>query len=205
MVKRVQMIGKTTAELAAYTPLVRELTIEETKTAINVGDGTLGGGKTTLMEDLTNLDVANLTAFTGIADLANDDLLIWDASASSFKNVPLEDMPKSWPHVDLGNVSTTQTVTEDDEVEHEMTLTADMIFVMNKPATGQGAAMLITVIQDGTGGWTPTWNDDTGTPVVPTFTNTEPTWSGRGAAAWDIIALQYLASGHFVASHVLGS
>lgn len=62
MTYRVQFIGKTTAEIASFTPLIREMVVEETKKTLVVGDGTTAGGIPMAREDLDNVAAADVAS-----------------------------------------------------------------------------------------------------------------------------------------------
>ncbi len=111
----------------------------------------------------------------------------------------------SFTAADLGAVTTAQTITEDSVYELEYTLGADVTFSFDLGGSAtRGFTKLIRVVQDGTGGRTPTFQ--TSGAVALTALNVFPTWTSRPANAWDLVTVLYEpAGGNLSGSHITGS
>ncbi len=109
----------------------------------------------------------------------------------------------SYSATDNGSVSTAQTVLEDDDYQQEFTLDAAVTITFNDPSAGKGYCKIVRIVQDGTGGRVPSFEDESA--AAATELNVFPTWSGRPANAWDLVAVLREESGELLITHLAGS
>ncbi len=201
----------TTDVLGASSPFV---TVSGTGTITSLGTGANRlriirfSGAATLTHNATSLILpggANIVT-------ANGDTMLIASDASSNARVityqkasgaGLDAEKGKFRAADNGSVTTAQTVEENDEYQQEFTLAGDVTITFNNPTSGQGYCKLVRIVQDGTGGRSPTFQDQSAGGM--TELNVFPTWSGRPANAWDLVAVLREESGVLLGTHLAGS
>ena len=121
-------------------------------------------------------------------------------NASELNNAEMEG--ERWGETANGSVSANQNITVAAPYQQGYTLAADIDITLAAPASNKGYGKLIKLTQDGTGGRAPTIKNAGG--AEGTWLNTEPTWTGRAAASFDIVTALYDADGSLYLSHIFG-
>jgi hypothetical protein len=111
-----------------------------------------------------------------------------------------------WQQTDLGSISGEQAITVASNGFLKATLSGDCVLKFAAPPTGYGYSKLVRLVQDATGGRTPTIELDDGSPsITATWLGTEPTWGDRAADAWNLLSVIVDPDGAIFVTPVSGS
>lgn len=103
-----------------------------------------------------------------------------------------------WEHDARGSTGSTVAITQADESELSVTITADLDITLEAPSSNVGYGGIITITQGGAGGFTPTIKKAGG--AEGTWIGDEPTWTGQSASDVTKVTFIYMANGDLMLS-----